>query len=229
MDGKERYLSKSYWENRLRLCPYDIRYIPKELECYDMYLYAVKRCGLVLQYVPPQFRKYNMYSSAIINNVDALQYVPNHMKRRNWHLLEHLASSHMRKHCNGVKYLTNNFFANFPHHIYKNISENGTLLRDVPEKFRTLTLCNSAIKNDPKSFRYVPDEYKSQEMCDHIIKKSIGMFTCVPDRFKTAELCHIVEKKLGRKQFLKRYGCLGGLCDSSFNMLERMNLLSISL
>ena len=45
------------------------------------------------------------------------------------------------------------------------------ILQYIPEQFKTLEMCEQAVKEYAELFRFVPDEFITQEICDQVVKE----------------------------------------------------------
>lgn len=52
------------------------------------------------------------------------------------------------------------------------VTNNGKILRTIPDRYKTYELCLAAVKNYGLSLQYVPTEHKSYEMCLEAVKKT---------------------------------------------------------
>jgi len=67
-------------------------------------------------------------------------------------------------------------------------SHNRSLIEYIPDRFKTLDMCEKAIDYNPFLFRYVPDRYKTTEFCQVALdRKPMEIYYMIPDRIKTPE------------------------------------------
>jgi len=57
-------------------------------------------------------------------------------------------------------------------------------LKYVPEKFKTVEMCNIAVKDNGYALIYVPEEFKTLDMCIEIVKQETWAFMVVPENLK---------------------------------------------
>jgi hypothetical protein len=71
------------------------------------------------------------------------------------------------------------------------VQADGSMLRYVPEEFKTLQMCLEAVRRDGygSAFMYVPDNHKTPELCLMAVRQSGFALKRVPEKYKTAELC----------------------------------------
>ena len=51
-------------------------------------------------------------------------------------------------------------------------------------------MCRYAVRENPDMmFEFVPDEFKSQSMCDEVVFENPLLVKDVPDKYKTREMC----------------------------------------
>jgi uncharacterized protein (TIGR02145 family) len=69
------------------------------------------------------------------------------------------------------------------------VKENGSTIKNVPEKLRTPEFYLEAVKNNSTAFEYIPEKCKTPELCLVAVKISPYAFEHVPEKYKTYELC----------------------------------------
>lgn len=115
-----------------------LEFVDAGLRTADICLAAVRSDGLALRFVPAL--TYELYLAAVQQTGLALEYIQ--VEQRSFEICETAIHSCVRE------------------------EEGGrALLELVPVQFRSLKLCQAAIKLDGYSLEFVPDEFKSLELC----------------------------------------------------------------
>jgi hypothetical protein len=147
---------------------------------------AVKRNGLCLQFVHVLFRTKQLCFTAVYKNPDAILYVPRHYQT------SHICIYAIKKKPQCFQYLDNpsndlseKIFKTNPslflsltnrcktHDLcLKMVRENGKFLVYVPSHMQTRKLCQTAIYNNPTSFKYFSNFFKNN---DKLVKLALNL------------------------------------------------------
>jgi hypothetical protein len=65
----------------------------------------------------------------------------------------------------------------------------GLLLQYIPEEFKTITVCTTAIKNNPSNIEYTPTEMLKPEFIKDMVMVNGAVLEYVPEEMKTEKLC----------------------------------------
>ena len=141
--------------------PHHLERFPKNLITYELCLAGVKRSGYLLREIPSEFVTYETCMEAVKRQGHILGDVPESLLDEEMCLI---ALQNM----NGLGF---------------------GILKRIPERLRTYSVCLAAVQTDSGSFDYVPDEHKTYELCYAAVKKSSFGIENIPDEYFTEELC----------------------------------------
>lgn len=168
VNGNYRMLS--YVPNRYKsheLCfaafekdPYSIEDFTEDLITYELYLEAVRRSGYIFEKTPQVFIDREMCLAAVRDIGSLLKKVPKD-------LLDEdicLAAFSSIERIGGYK-----------------------LLQEIPDRLRTIAVCEAAVKADSSNFQFVPGELRTYELS--LVAAEKASFIDLPEAYYTEELC----------------------------------------
>jgi hypothetical protein len=79
--------------------------------------------------------------------------------------------------------LDENFMRNFPY---------------VPDKFKTVQMCEWAVSNFGQALEFVPEQFKTEALCELAVSKFGQALEFVPEQFKTEALCELAVSRFGQ-------------------------------
>ena len=77
------------------------------------------------------------------------------------------------------------------------VDYHGQFLEFVPEIYKTKELCELAVTSDPDAFEFVPEKLRTFEMCLVSVEYRGNFLAYVPEEFKSQELCELAVEKNG--------------------------------
>lgn len=129
---------------------YKLSYIPDSFKNAELCQRAVESQGLALQYVPKRLITEELCNIAVNENSIALAFVPDQFKTMKMIKIVFDNYKDARKRVNG-------------HMTMDEMDIDSHLLRYVPEKFRTRSICLMAVSKFKSNAAYIPSEYLNDE------------------------------------------------------------------
>ena len=77
------------------------------------------------------------------------------------------------------------------------VKKNGMELENVPEKYKTMEMCEMAVDYHGQFLEFVPLELRTKELCELAVSTSGWALEFVPIDMRTPELCEIAVKEDG--------------------------------
>jgi hypothetical protein len=193
--------TKEFYEEIVDINPCLLRSIPKEYKTKEMCLKAVKKdCNLLDHLIEDKLLEgtdvnvTNLVDQLIFEyDVIALKYIPDEMETKE------LYEKAVLKDSKALHYIPENLRTKELCQIA--LSKNLSAFKDVPNKLKdhliTPEMYMSAVRNNIQNFNVVPEKYKTLEMCNLVAKEYPYL---IPDEFKTVEF--LLDNDLLRQLFV---------------------------
>ena len=72
----------------------------------------------------------------------------------------------------------------------KSVGTYPSIIKFVPEYYKTQEMCGRVVSEDPFLIVYCPDKCKTQRMCDKTVDDSLATLKLIPDCF----ICKMIKK-----------------------------------